>query len=150
MSRTEYEKRLYAALLHGMAMDIYTRYAIIILRGGEDETGRRLTEQGRKGFVREDFYQGYYKTAYARLADFGLVERVKRDGSRASISDDTGRWALAVDLDDVVHHVLSAFSLLSADSRRGADRIHRHGSNLDRPRPVVPKWRAAASRSHRR
>jgi hypothetical protein len=109
MSPTESEKRLYAAMLHAMAMDLYTPYAIIILPGGEDETGLRLTEQGRKGFVREDFYNGYYKTAYARLADFGLVEPVKRDGSPASISDYTGHWALAVDLDDVVAHVLSHF-----------------------------------------
>ena len=109
MSPTESEKRLYAAMLHGMAMDLYTPYAIIILPGGEDKPGPRLTEQGRKGFVREDFYQGYYKTAYARLADFALVEPVKRDGSPASISDYTGHWALAVDLDDVVPHVLSHF-----------------------------------------
>lgn len=109
MSPSEFEKRLYAAMLHAMAMDLYTPYAIIILPGGEDETGPRLTEQGRKGFVREDFYNGYYKTAYARLADFGLVEPVKRDGSPASISDYTGHWALAVDLDDVVAHVLSHF-----------------------------------------
>ncbi len=43
------------------------------------------------------------------LDGFGLVAPVKRDGSPASRSDYTGRWALAVDLDDLVAHVLSRF-----------------------------------------
>ena len=109
MTPTEFEKRLYAALLHGMAMDLFTPYAIVNLPGGEWEHGPRQTEQGRKGFVREDFCQGYYETAFALLAKFGLVEPVTRDGSPASRSDHTGHWALAVDLDDVVAHVLSHF-----------------------------------------
>lgn len=110
MSPTESEKRLYAAMLHAMAMDLYTPYAIVNLPGGTHEYGPRQTEQGRKGFVREDFCHGDFEKAFALLAKFGLVAMINRDGSPASASSYTGRFALAIDLDDAILHVRKHFS----------------------------------------
>src|SRR5262245_11133300 len=106
---TESEQRLYAAMLHAIAMDLYTTHAVISLPGGEFKDGPRQTERGRKGCVTEDYFQGYRKQAFELLAGFGLVKPVKHDGSPASRADHTGHWTLAVDIDDTVTQVLETF-----------------------------------------
>lgn len=101
------ERKLVAALVHVIAMDLANPVESILTDEGISKTGRS-NANGKVGQRCEHHFQSYLEIAFGALLPFEVFQPLDHDNRPRRLSPSACSYSLRLDLDDVEAHVLNA------------------------------------------